>query len=74
LKKNLITLVILFIFIELSQAQQTIKAIRIDTPPTIDGQVKEPVWDEAFAVEEFYQREPFEGQPVSKKTIFSDLL
>jgi hypothetical protein len=70
LKKNLITLVILFIFIELSQAQQTIKAIRIDTPPTIDGQVKEPVWDEAFAVEEFYQREPFEGQPVSKKTIF----
>ena len=70
MKKNLINLVILFIFIELSQAQQTIKAIRIDTPPTIDGQVKEPVWDEAFAVEEFYQREPFEGQPVSKKTIF----
>ena len=70
MKRNLITLVILFIFIELSQAQQTIKAIRIDTPPTIDGHVNEPVWDEAFAVEDFYQREPFEGQPVSKKTIF----
>lgn len=70
LKQYLITLVILFIIIELSQAQQTIKAIRIDTPPTIDGHVNEPVWDEAFAVEEFYQREPYEGQPVSKKTIF----
>ena len=70
MKQYLITLVILFIIIELSQAQQTIKAIRIDTPPTIDGHVNEPVWDEAFAVEEFYQREPYEGQPVSKKTIF----
>jgi len=70
LKQYLITLVIFFIIIELSQAQQTIKAIRIDTPPTIDGYVNEPVWDEAFAVEEFYQREPYEGQPVSKKTIF----
>ena len=70
MKQYLITLVILFIIIELSQAQQTIKAIRIDTPPTIDGYVNEPVWDEAFAVEEFYQREPYEGQPVSKKTIF----
>ena len=70
MKQYLITLVIFFIIIELSQAQQTIKAIRIDTPPTIDGHVNEPVWDEAFAVEEFYQREPYEGQPVSKKTIF----
>lgn len=70
MKRNLIILVILFIFIELSQAQHTIKAIRINTPPTIDGNVNEPVWEEAFATDEFYQREPFEGQPVSKKTIF----
>lgn len=70
MKRNLIILVILFIFIELSQAQHTIKAIRINTPPTIDGYVNEPVWEEAFATDEFYQREPFEGQPVSKKTIF----
>ncbi len=52
------------------KAQKTIKAIRIDTPPTIDGYVNEEVWDKAFAVDEFYQREPFEGKPVSKKTIF----
>ncbi|TNF44208.1 MAG: hypothetical protein EP310_03500 [Bacteroidetes bacterium] len=70
MKRYLIILVILFFLIELSQAQQTIKAVRIEIPPTIDGHVKEAVWDRAFAVEEFYQREPFEGQPVSKKTIF----
>jgi hypothetical protein len=70
LKQFLILLVLVFVFFELSHAQQTIKAVRINTPPTIDGYVNEKVWDEAFAVDEFYQREPVEGQPVSKKTIF----
>ena len=59
-----------FVFFEFSHAQQTIKAVRISTPPIIDGYVNEKVWDEAFAVDEFYQREPVEGAPVSKKTIF----
>ncbi len=70
MKQFLILLVLVFVFFELSHAQQTIKAVRINTPPTIDGYVNEKVWDEAFAVDEFYQREPVEGQPVSKKTIF----
>lgn len=57
-----------FSFFEITHAQQTIKAIRIETPPVIDGVVNDEVWGEAFVVNEFYQREPLEGAPVSQKT------
>ncbi len=70
MKQFIISLATILIFFEVSNAQKTIKAVRISTPPTIDGYVDEKVWDEAFAVDEFYQREPFEGKPASKKTIF----
>jgi hypothetical protein len=70
LKQFLISLALIVVCFLTGTAQKTIKAIRIDTPPTIDGYVNEKVWDEAFAVDEFYQREPFEGKPVSKKTVF----
>ena len=53
-----------------AQAQKTIPAVQINKPPVIDGRVNEEVWNQAFAVEEFYQREPNEGKPVSEKTIF----
>ncbi|SHF25812.1 hypothetical protein SAMN05444274_104203 [Mariniphaga anaerophila] len=51
-------------------AQPAIRAVRIDTPPRIDGNVNEAVWDEAFVTTDFYQREPNLGAPVSKKTEF----
>ncbi len=70
MKQFIISVAAIFIFFEVSNAQKTIKAIRISTPPVIDGYVNEKVWNEAFAVDEFYQREPFEGRPASKKTIF----
>lgn len=50
--------------------QPVIKAIRVETTPVIDGQVKEDIWDKAFMVDEFYQREPNEGAPASEKTEF----
>ncbi len=70
MKPIILLLAVIFVFLKAGNAQQTIKAVRITTPPAIDGYVNEKVWDEAFAVDEFYQREPFEGQPISKKTIF----
>ncbi len=70
MKQLIFSLTITLFFFEVINAQKTIKAIRIITPPEIDGYVNEKVWDEAFAVDEFYQREPFEGKPASKKTIF----
>ncbi|MBW6534791.1 MAG: carbohydrate binding family 9 domain-containing protein [Mariniphaga sp.] len=51
-------------------AQPVIQAVKIDTPPHIDGNVNEEVWDEAFVVSDFYQREPNLGAPVSQKTEF----
>jgi hypothetical protein len=51
-------------------AQPVIQAVKIDTPPHIDGNVIEEVWDKAFVVSDFYQREPNLGAPVSQKTEF----
>ncbi len=70
LKLFALSFIVFFSLSKFSYAQQTIKAVKINTPPTIDGYVTEKVWDEAFAVDKFYQREPVEGQPVSQKTIF----
>ena len=70
MKQFYISLTTIILFIEVGYAQKTIEAVRISTPPVIDGYVNDKVWDEAFAVDEFYQREPFEGKPASKKTIF----
>lgn len=52
------------------KAQPTIEAIRVNTPPIIDGAVIEEVWDNAFVTDEFYQREPNEGEPATEKTEF----
>ena len=70
MKPNLFLFVFILFAAKTGYSQQTIKAVRINTPPIIDGIVNEKVWDEAFAIDEFYQREPFEGKPISKKTIF----
>ncbi len=61
-------------FIKITQAQSTtqstIKAIRIENPPLIDGFVNDEVWKKAFVVDDFKQREPNEGAPASEKTEF----
>jgi hypothetical protein len=70
LKKFICTLIVIFMGNCLVYSQPVIKAIRVETPPVIDGHVIESVWNKAFVVDEFYQREPNEGAPVSKKTEF----
>jgi hypothetical protein len=60
-----------FIFsIQTVLAQPVIQAVKIENPPHIDGNVIEEVWDKAFVVSDFYQREPNLGAPVSQKTEF----
>ena len=54
-----------------SFAQISAKAIRVTTPPNIDGHINDAVWDEAFKIDQFVQREPNPGQAVSEKTIIS---
>lgn len=52
-------------------ATPSAKAIRISTPPTIDGHINEPVWEQAYKIDQFVQREPNPGEPTSEKTIVS---
>lgn len=70
MKQILFSFVLICVVLQITYAQPTIKAIRIDTPPVIDGFVNDEVWNEAFVVDEFVQREPNEGEPVSDKTEF----
>ena len=69
--KTLILLVSIIIFaLPHAFPQKQIEAIRILEPPTIDGHVTDSEWKMAFVVDEFYQREPDLGAPVSEKTQF----
>lgn len=72
--KNLCILsacLILLFAAQSSFAQTAARAIRITTPPTIDGHINEAVWDQAYQIDQFVQREPNPGQPVSEKTVVS---
>src|SRR5665647_1478146 len=51
-------------------AQPEIKVIFTDTPPIIDGSLSDAVWSKAAIINELYQREPNQGDPVSEKTEF----
>jgi hypothetical protein len=58
-------------FRDFSTYQPTAKATRIDSTeaPTIDGDLSDPVWAKAQAVDEFYQLEPDVGQPATERTV-----
>ena len=46
----------------------TLRAVRVDTPPQIDGRLDEPVYAAVAAMTDFVQTEPSEGAPASEKT------
>jgi hypothetical protein len=70
LKTSFVLSWIILLSIQSVFAQPVIQAVKTDKPPQIDGNVSEEVWDEAFVVSDFYQREPNLGAPVSQKTEF----
>lgn len=70
MKRFLFSLVFICLFFKFADAQSSIKAVRVETPPVIDGIVNDEVWNRAFMVNEFYQREPNEGEPISERTEF----
>lgn len=65
-----IYLVILISLISIRQGlcQKSIKATRTEVAPVVDGLVNDECWKTAAMVNEFYQREPHEGEPVTEKT------
>ena len=70
MKTKILLLPVLLFAASATFSQPVIRAVKVGTPPHIDGNVTDEVWNEAFVVTDFYQREPNPGAPVSKKTEF----
>lgn len=50
--------------------QKSIKMVRTDTPPVIDGVLDDAVWDNAAYIDEFHQIIPVEyGEPTERTEI-----
>ena len=52
----------------LAAQDSTVRAVRTDQPPTIDGVLDEPFWDSIEPVTDFRQRVPVDGDPSSERT------
>jgi hypothetical protein len=44
------------------------QAVRADRAPRLDGTLDDPIWQQAPAITDFRQREPYEGQPATERT------
>ena len=62
--------VVLALLAASSQARETpvVHATRASTPPNIDGLLDDPVWHQAPAIADFFQRDPVEGAPPTEQT------
>jgi len=67
--KYLLTLSLL-VFSFSAFSQPSIKAVFTNTPPDIDGFVNDKVWAEAAVINQLYQKEPKNGEPVTEPTEF----
>jgi hypothetical protein len=47
---------------------RTARATRVDRAPKLDGTLDDPLWNQATAITDFLQREPYEGQPPTERT------
>jgi len=52
-----------------AQPTKTVHAVRVATPPVIDGVLDDPVWAEAEPITDFHQIRPGDGTPPSEETI-----
>jgi len=48
--------------------QYAVQPARIDTPPVIDGDLSDPVWQQGALIKDFVQIEPDAGQPATEPT------
>ena len=45
-----------------------VQATRVDHAPRLDGTLADPLWQQASPIDNFLQREPFEGRPPTEQT------
>lgn len=67
-KISVLIIVILSIFCESVFSQKSVKIEKTTVPPVTDGRLTDSCWQHAAKVNEFYQREPHEGEPLTEKT------
>jgi hypothetical protein len=47
---------------------RTVRAIRVDHAPLLDGTLNDQLWEQAKPISDFLQREPYEGHPPTERT------
>ena len=55
---------------ESTHGTKTARAVRVESPIVLDGNLEEPAWQRASLASGFIQRDPQEGQPSTEKTEF----
>lgn len=69
LKITLMVSIMMFVSSGTIFSQKTIRIQKTDNPPDLDGRVDDKCWETASSINEFYQREPDEGEPMTEKTV-----
>ena len=49
-------------------SRPTLRALRVTSPPVIDGRLTDEAWGRAVAADHFRQHDPNEGQPATERT------
>jgi hypothetical protein len=71
MRRFLVFTLICFLFLAKSYAgdnPKSIRAVRITTPPRIDGRLDDAIWKLAEPATDFIQRDPEEGKPGSERS------
>jgi hypothetical protein len=50
------------------QGMRVAQAVKVETPPRLDGTLHDPIWQQAAPITDFRQKEPYEGQPATERT------
>ncbi len=53
---------------ELRVEAKSLRAVRVDTPPLLDGVLDDPVWQQAELITDFHQTQPGDHTPTSEPT------
>ena len=65
----LVYILLLFSSFQVFGQNKKIYAVKISTPPIIDGILNDSVWNKAIPTSDFLQQEPVAGKPPTQKTV-----
>jgi hypothetical protein len=51
-----------------AEPRKSVRMVRVDTPPVIDGKLDDAVWQQADVITDFHQIRPGDGAPTSEPT------